>query len=210
MDLVLPTACFSCGERLGAPQAHGACARCWLELAPGAATSRLPVAGCFALDYGETARRFLLRAKFARRPELFVPMARMLEAAVRRSIKGTTCLIPVPSHPGITLARGFSPAGELARELGRGLGLAIRPVIRRRWLSGTSIKRLSRRGRFQLASGIFRIRGSLVGENVLLVDDLTSSGATLRACTRLCEERGASRVEAAVWARNPETLNYNT
>jgi predicted amidophosphoribosyltransferase len=170
---------------------------------PTAETARLPIPGCYALEYDETARRFLLRAKFGRRRELFAPMGRMLAAAVRRASIEATCLVPVPSHPRITLARGFSPAGELARQLGSGLGVRVRPMIRRRWLGGSSIKRLSRRDRFRYASGLFRIHGSLAGEDVLLVDDLATSGATLRACADLCRKRGAAQVLAAVWARNP-------
>ena len=96
-----------------------------------------------AVQYTELARRYLLRAKFGRRLELFDPMGRMLLAVFRRLSFRPDCIVPVPSHPWDTCFRGFTPSLEIARTLSRATGIPICPLLRRRWFPWTAFKRLT-------------------------------------------------------------------
>jgi len=154
-----------------------------------------------AVRYTGLARSYLLRAKFGRHQELFDPMGRMLVAVFRQLPYRPGCILPVPSHPWDTCARGFTPSLEIARALSRATGIPIRPLLRRRWRPWTAFKRLDRAGRKILAARAFRLRHDLSGISVLLVDDLMTTGSTLAACSRCCAEAGASEIHGLVWAR---------
>jgi len=231
LAFVLPSVCFRCGSILGPFQLLGACPACWAALHPlgpwicrGCALPRPaqtdllgPIRGrCAAcmLDpspadetratvaYGAAARALLLRAKLGGRPELLQPMghqlARMIETAGMAD--SCTAVVPVPSHPWINLRRGFVPAVELARPLARRLGLPLcRRVLRRRAGSPLAAKRLGARGRRALAA--VEVRRDVVGQRLLLVDDVMTTGATVHSCARALKQHGASEVRVAVWAR---------
>ena len=164
-------------------------------------TSRDGATVASAVRYTGLARRYLLRAKFGRRRELFDPMGRMLLAVFRQLPLRPGLIIPVPSHPWDTWTRGFTPSLEIALPLARATGIPMRPLLRRRWRPWTAINRLDRAGREALAARAFRIRCDLDGASVLLVDDLMTTGSTLEACSRRCVEAGASEVQGLVWAR---------
>ncbi len=179
--------------------AGGLCAEC--ILAP-----RLLAGVRCAVVYDDRARRFLLRAKGGTRRELLVPLAAQLAATVRWSglDRVSDVIVPVPSHPWMDLRRGFSPARELARPLARCLRLPLRNWLRRALTSGLVLKGQGARGRRLLAGHSFCARRGAGGSRVLLVDDVMTSGATLRACAASLTAAGATEVRAATWARTPK------
>jgi ComF family protein len=61
---------------------------------------------------------------------------------------------------------------------------------------------LTRRGRRRNMSGAFEVRGSVRGQEVLLMDDVLTTGATARECARVLLRAGASRVWVATLARS--------
>ena len=109
LHVLAPPVCSTCGlpqpaatDLLG--PARGRCATCVLT-PPGAASVRALVA------YDDAARAILLRAKIGGRPELFEPLGDQLAHVVAAlGLAGScTALVPVPSHPWMTLRRGFPP-----------------------------------------------------------------------------------------------------
>ena len=232
IDLAFPAPCFVCHRRLGICASYEACLSCWTGMRPlvgplCAACSRPATdvtdlegrlggrcAVCAgrgssidraraAVAYGGAARAILLRAKLARRPELFLPLGAMVVAVARASAIGEGCdaLVPVPSHPWRNLERGFCPARELARPVARALRLRVVRGLRRRWWPFGPAKRLGRAGRRRTAEAAFRVRGSWKGRRVLLIDDVMTTGATAEACAGLLRQAGAAEVRVLLWAR---------
>ena len=105
-------------------------------------------------------------------------------------------LVPVPLHWRRQLWRGFNQAHHLAADLSRGSGLPVRPLLR----SGRSApaqQTLGRTDRLEGAGGRFECHTALHGENLVLVDDVVTTGATVAACSQALLAAGAGSV--TVW-----------
>ena len=118
-------------------------------------------------------------------------------------------LVPVPLHPRRRRERGYNQAEECCRLLGRRAGLAVWPVLRRARYTGppTLLNREERSknlsGAFVLAGGwtVRRWRQRIDGADLLLVDDVFTSGATVDACARALLAAGAASVRVLTVAR---------
>jgi len=110
-------------------------------------------------------------------------------------------IVPVPTSPLRSLARGFDPAAELAKALAELAG--TEPPARclsRRQVGGRQVGR--GRARRLGSPPIVRARGP-VPRSVVLVDDVLTTGATLSACARAARAAGARRVVAVTFTRRP-------
>lgn len=112
-------------------------------------------------------------------------------------------ILPVPLHHTREYQRGFNQSEEIAREIGRCLGIAMRPEIlyaARRTRQQARLPVTEREANVRGAYAVDDEGGYLRGKRVLLVDDVTTTGATLRENARVLRESGARRVIAAVAA----------
>ncbi|MBD3163417.1 MAG: ComF family protein, partial [Candidatus Eisenbacteria bacterium] len=115
-----------------------------------------------------------------------------------------TVLVPVPLHPARFRERGFNQAERLAREVGRRLALPVRTdLLRRRRWEGSQTSRI-RQGRAAAVSGAFTAAGEPPAQRILLVDDVWTTGATVRECRRvLLAAGGIPPIGILVAARTP-------
>ena len=132
------------------------------------------------------------------------PLAALLAAAVRavgidRDVHVVTA---VPSHRRRLRERGFDAAQLLASRVCRRLDLPPARSLLRRYGAAAPRARGAPRGRppFRLRRCARRL---VAGRTVLLVDDVLTSGATVRACARLLADAGAAEVRVAILARTP-------
>lgn len=109
-------------------------------------------------------------------------------------------LVPVPLHPERQKQRGYNQAALLAREVAGRLGLDCDSGILMRIRNTKAQSTLDREMRLENVNGAFDLgRGeSAAGRNVILVDDLVTTGETARACAAVLE--GASPRSIAVLA----------
>jgi len=113
--------------------------------------------------------------------------------------RAALAIVAVPAHPVRRRTRGFDPAELLARALARKTGLRPARALRR---SAAPSRQLgaSREARREAARLGFAARGP-APRNVILVDDVYTTGATLSACALALKQAGAERVVAITWAR---------
>jgi len=111
-------------------------------------------------------------------------------------------IIPVPLHRKRLLWRGFNQSTEISRIIGKRLD---KPVLHKgltRIRNTPPQTRLGREERQTNIKGAFRAAPKQIrGKAILLVDDVYTTGATLRECARTLKRAGASRVDALVLAR---------
>lgn len=112
-----------------------------------------------------------------------------------------TRILPMPLHPDRWRERGFNQALEIARPLARLLGVPMDDslLIRRRATPAQAGQHLARRQRN--LRGAFLCQTSPAGQEILLVDDVMTSGASAAECARTLKQGGASKVWVAVVAR---------
>ena len=168
-----------------------------------------------ALTYDGPARDLILLYKFGPeggRVRLAGPLAALLAAAVRGHglHRGVEIVAAVPSHRRRTGERGFDAARVLARRLARRLGLPSPVSLLARVDAGAPrARRRPDRPEDLTPSGpgIFRLRHGarrrLTSRTVLLVDDILTTGTTLRSCAGLLAGAGTRQVRVAVLARTP-------
>jgi len=152
--------------------------------------------------YDGALRAIVHALKYEGRRSLARPLAALIRGRCRTMFDGADCLVPVPLHPSRRRARGFNQALDLAREL-RAPGLTVNRALRRVRATPTQTglpaaqRQRNMRDAFAPAWRARRLHGSVV----LLVDDVSTTGATLDACARVLREMGAREIRAVTAAR---------
>lgn len=149
--------------------------------------------------YAGTAGAMVRRLKFESDWGAGFHLASAMRDAVRPSLVGPwrkPVVVPVPLHRTRERQRGFNQAAWLGAEVaaGHGLTLFAGQLERSRATLPQGDPRVLGRG--ANVEGAFALRGRsrVRGRRVLLVDDVTTSGATARACSRVLLEHGAVEV----------------
>ena len=173
----------------------------------GCATRRPPFdAGVSMGAYRGPLRALIRLLKFEDRPDLAAPLAARATAFLASRpvpLPGTDVIIPVPLAPLRRLQRGYNQSAEIARALSLRLGTPFAPHALRRRAGGRPQARLPAGSRAANVRGAFRAsrRAHLEERAVLLVDDVWTTGATVRECTRVLRAAGAARVVVFTLAR---------
>lgn len=199
-----PPCCAVCGEPAeGSFIPSGLCARC-AETAPSFEEARAAYVNEGAL------RDLLLAFKYAGAVHLAGTFAGMMAEAVRGNPHWfggkKRLLVPVPMHRRKLVRRGYNQAQELAALLGRELGWPCAGVLKR-LPDRLPQASLAREQRLRHARRIYaadekRIkRHPVAGRDVLLVDDVFTTGATADACAHLLLRAGAASVCVLTLAR---------
>ena len=205
--LVAPVDCAGCG----APD-RALCEACAAQLAPDPRTALLDVAPGWSVPlaagiaYAGAARAAVLALKEDGRTELARPLRAPLLAALalayaQPGARGAL-LVPVPGSPSALGRRGFQPVELLARRAGLATtrALALRPEPD----AGSQKQRsLAERTRDRAEPVVVR---ALDGRSVVLLDDVVTSGATLRAAARALARAGAAVVGCAAIAATPRRV----
>lgn len=141
--------------------------------------------------------------------DLKIPLGKIMTASfTNHQIPLPDILIPVPLHPRKLRARGFNQSELLADFLGKNLAPGInfpvlKNVINRRSFTLSQMKIKNYQDRRKNIQGAFALQESaeIRGKNVLLVDDVATTGATLLECARVLKIAGAKKISAIVVAR---------
>ena len=163
--------------------------------------------GTFALGtYDGVLKAAVHRFKYRDRPQLAEPLGILLAHRARPTIDrewvDIDALLPVPMHPARQRVRGYNQSARLARVLSRELRLSMetnlltrpRPTKAQVGLTGDS-----RRANLSGAFGVPR-PDAVQGRCLLLIDDVSTTGATLSECASALKQSGADAVYCLVLA----------
>lgn len=207
VDIVYPPRCPSCGAAIAAQA--GLCSGCWstLEVPSSEAAEGQGVPVYAASYYNDTSRQLVLAYKHGGRIALSRLLAKLIAARMPEPVAGSAppLLVPVPLHRWRLWSRGFNQAALLTNELARmGKGeAAVTALVRNKHtphLGGLRREARERalRGAICLAP---RHAGRIAGRDVVLVDDVLTSGATSRACIVAIAAAKPKSIALACFAR---------
>lgn len=153
--------------------------------------------------YDGTLREILHALKYDRRRSVAEPLAARMAVAGADVLRGADLAVPVPLHFSRLYSRGFNQAAELARYL----GLPVANALRRRRKTATQTD-LPEPKRFDNVREAFALRWRIrvTGTIIVVVDDVSTTGATLDACARVLLAGGAREVRGLTAARAASRL----
>lgn len=111
-------------------------------------------------------------------------------------------LVPVPISEGSLKQRGFNQTEVLAKEISKHIKTKVDSKSLIRVKETPSQRELSREEREKNLLCAFQLKDNskVKGKNVLLIDDVYTTGSTSKECTRVLLEGGAQRVSVLTWA----------
>ena len=226
LSVLLSPVCAACGSALENPMRSAVCAACWRSIpplvpplcaccgdalkswrtlpghdarCPRCRDTRPSMTKTRALGLYEGSLRTIIHAlKYRGRRSPARELSVMMRQRCGEILTGADLVVPVPLHRFRRLTRGFNQAEDLCAEL----GLPIDRALARTRNTATQAE-LSAAARQANVRGAFRLarRASVRGSCVVLVDDVSTTGATLEACARVLLEGGAREVRALIAAR---------
>lgn len=226
---IYPPQCVGC-EALTEDD-HGLCATCWTDTVfihgahcdacgaplPGESqidglicddcisTKRPWTKGRAALGYIGKGRSLVLSLKHGDRTDLAKPAARWMARYCADLLTNTSVFVPIPLHWTRMVRRTYNQAALLSAQLSHLTGTPHVPDALRRPHATPMMDGLTQHQRFELLHAALRPNprkaAEISGRDVVLVDDVMTSGATFSAATKAVKKMGARRVCVLALAR---------
>lgn len=162
-----------------------------------------------ALVYNDASKNMLLPFKHQDRTDYARALARLLGNAGSAIIEKADALLPVPLHFSRLFSRRYNQSALLVHQLAKlcGKRMVLHALMRIR--STQSQGHLSREQRYMNVKNAFRVRpnalAQIAGRNLLLIDDVLTTGATANACVMALKQAGAANVDVLTLARVVKT-----
>jgi ComF family protein len=137
--------------------------------------------------------------KYERRRSIAPPLGALMRECGADLLRDADAVVPVPLHSRREYDRGFNQADDLARQL----GLPVMHLLKRVVFTRSQIE-LPKHQRQENVKNAFSCRLpaiSVIPQIVVLVDDVSTTGATLEACARVLKANGVTEVRALTAAR---------
>jgi ComF family protein len=156
-----------------------------------------------ATVFDGSAREMIVALKYHNARRMAAPLAALLAEAIVRdrdvSLHGIDLVTWAPTSSLHRRRRGYDQAELIAHDVARRLQLPASSLLRRRG----SVAQTGRSRRERLTGPAFRARSTVRGKRILVVDDVATTGATLRAARRALRAAGAEMVYCWAVAGTP-------
>lgn len=200
--VALAAACPVCEGPLGR-QRGGICLSCWAEIEETGShpTGGRVIASMTVLGRYEGRLAAIVRClKFDALPRAGTLLGERLARRLLAHPVRVDMVAPVPLHWRRRWNRGYNQAERIGRPIAEALGRPLRGGTLARTRFTPSQTGRDRRGRIANVRRAFVVKGNVEGRSVLLVDDVVTTGATVRECARVLLAAGAGPVHVAAAA----------
>ena len=191
--------CYHCGFPFEFDEGEAAlCIRCSIKAPPYECARS-------GFIYDDKSRRLVLAFKHGGRSEGLGVFSQQMKRAGRRFLEQADYLVPVPLHFNRRVSRRYNQAALLARALAKITSPVFDPDILMRSQPTPSQGGLSAAARRKNVRSVFKIRENartrIKGSNIIIIDDVMTTGATVESCARTLQRAGAGRVDVITLSR---------
>ncbi len=229
LNILFPSACPVCGSKSDNHLYNPFCTACWNEIkryeGPACGVCGLPAASahasicelclkarpCFlkAIYYGlydKTEKGALEKAvnllKFNGIKRLSKPLGSLL---AQLQIPRADAIIPVPLYKGRLMERGFNQSALLSTQLSKNMNIPVMLNALKKIKDTppqTLFSEKNREKRWENVKGAYEAAAGLESLNIILVDDVITTGATIRECSKVLKDAGAESITVVALARS--------
>lgn len=229
INFILPPRCIKCGEVVYGGE--GLCAKCFNEINfitqpycqkcgrpfENAPNGKQCLCGhCLkknktpfrltrsAVRYDGISKNLIIAFKFLDRTDNAKPLARWLNAAGKDIWQaGADVIVPVPLHYKRLLKRKYNQCGLLASELHKLNGLPVDYTALVKHKATRPQVEFSGKERIKNIKGVFSVKHpqKIKGKRVVLIDDVMTTGSTVKECALALKKAGAKSVDVLTVAR---------
>lgn len=154
--------------------------------------------------YKDTLKNSLKRFKFSNKPSHYRGFGKLLALKIQNTIKceQVDLIVSVPMHKDKRRSRGYNQSELIAKYAAKQLGIPFNGDVLIKISESKSQSTLSRSDRLLNVNGLFKTFDDEVvnKKNILIVDDIITTGSTLNQCCKALKKAGARSVVAAVVA----------
>lgn len=158
----------------------------------------------FNFQKGNAAQKILHILKYQNDPEIGVYFGKQFgkELLAKNRISGIDYIVPVPLHPTKQKSRGYNQSEEIGKGLSEALSVEMNINILKRIKATDSQTKKNAHERWQNMQAVFTFvdGADINGKNILLVDDVITTGSTLEVCAQILLENGCNKVYIAALA----------
>ncbi|RKY54501.1 MAG: hypothetical protein DRP89_04885 [Candidatus Neomarinimicrobiota bacterium] len=217
LDFVYPATCMYCGAKLGGGKQI--CSDCWDELFSSMKLTFQKnradfhhligeiffdeVVTCWS--YTPEIGKLVHRIKYQRGKKLAVLIGNMVGEALKDYSEEWRdgIIVPVPLHKVRYRERGYNQSNLLSAAIASKLFLQTLPDFLVRYRNTSTQTKLSAEERQKNVEGAFGLReiNLVAGKQVVLVDDVITTGATMNSCASVLKEAGAKKIVGIALAR---------
>lgn len=186
MEFITTPLCDMCGDPLVCSTESMLCAFCF--------SVRPPMSHRTVWRYNTYVKQLIFRFKYSKQIWLTEFFGYQMLRILLKYFPETTLLVPVPLHPKRLAERGFNQSLLLARWLSYRTGVPIdyTTLVRIKHTHSQGVKTATER-KINVHDA-FACRDLLHGKNILLIDDVYTTGATLEACAYTVHHAGAKNI----------------
>jgi len=165
--------------------------------------------GRSAVFYNDFSKDWLMRLKYGDQTQMAKKMAYWMVKCDPDFFKEIDCIVPVPIHFWRLLKRHYNQSGLIANHIGKLWGKPVFHSVLYKSRSTTSQGEKTCQERLDNIKDSFaaRHKEKIVGKNILIIDDVLTTGATLSECNRILYETGAVSVKYLTFAYRPKFVD---
>lgn len=228
LDLILPIKCITCSNHVN--EIGSLCGFCWAKIdfitEPMCKTCGFPLekgakegslcGHCITEEpefdlarsvfcYNDNSKKLIIDFKYSDRLHAANRFAEWIIYAGRDVMDEVDYIVPVPLHWKRLFQRRYNQSALITNVLSKKTGIESLPMALERKKHTPPQASLTRRQRLNNLKGAFKVnlkqKGLIKGKNVLLVDDVTTTGTTIKECTKVLRKAGAEKVFVLTLAR---------
>lgn len=213
LELVYPPTCGFCGKL----SKEYICNKCYLKIKKYRIKDNCPSKNVYFQEiysifkYEEDIRDILIKYKFQNKSYIYKTFSQIIlkDEKIYGILKKYDIIIPVPVHKKRKNERGYNQTELIAREIAKGLNIKMEKDVLIKSINTKAQSSLSKEERRDNIKGAFKAQNlqKIKDKNILVIDDIYTTGSTINECGRILKSTGAKSIGALTIAKDYKKAN---